>query len=348
MRSLPNPARWGDALESLGQPTRTRNVDWQNEVDNIASLMNGNVSRMISALRGQGFYPSIDAPTMSQQGGTVPNGFILNVSTPAGATAVYYTLDGSDPRLPGGVLSPSAILYNPSTGIPLTQSGQVRVRAIANSEWSSINSAAFTVLPTSMLAVTNLALINADSDLPIPGFTALTPGTVLNLATLPTRNLNIRADVSGSAGSVQFGLNGNANFRIETFPPYALFGDSNGDDNAGTFAVGSYALTATPFSGGGASGQAGQPLAISFSVIDQVLGNTPPVVNAGPDQSITLPASALLAGTATDDGLPNNTLTTTWSTVSGPGTVTFANANQLSTSAFVLDRRILHAAAHGE
>ena len=64
-------------------------------------------------------------------------------------------------------------------------------------------------------------------------------------------------------------------------------------------------------------------------------GNTAPVVNAGPDQTITVPASASLSGTASDDGLPNPpaTLTTTWSAVSGPGTVTFANPAALATTA---------------
>ena len=63
--------------------------------------------------------------------------------------------------------------------------------------------------------------------------------------------------------------------------------------------------------------------------------NQPPTVNAGADQTITLPSSATLSGTATDDGLPNPpaSLTTTWSKVSGPGTVTFANANSLNTTA---------------
>ncbi|HLK93574.1 MAG TPA: hypothetical protein VKZ18_27025 [Polyangia bacterium] len=63
--------------------------------------------------------------------------------------------------------------------------------------------------------------------------------------------------------------------------------------------------------------------------------NLPPAVNAGPDQAITLPASASLSGTATDDGLPNppGKLTTTWSLVSGPGTVTFGNASALATTA---------------
>ena len=63
--------------------------------------------------------------------------------------------------------------------------------------------------------------------------------------------------------------------------------------------------------------------------------NQPPGVNAGPDQTITLPDSANLDGTVSDDGLPNppGALTTTWSKVSGPGTVTFGNAAAVDTTA---------------
>ena len=61
--------------------------------------------------------------------------------------------------------------------------------------------------------------------------------------------------------------------------------------------------------------------------------NQAPVVSAGSNQTITLPSTANLAGTATDDGLPSNKLTVTWSKMSGTGTVTFANATSLVTSA---------------
>jgi hypothetical protein len=51
----------------------------------------------------------------------------------------------------------------------------------------------------------------------------------------------------------------------------------------------------------------------------------PPTVNAGPDQTITLPGTAGLGGTVSDDGLPaGSTVSVTWSQVSGTGTVTFA------------------------
>src|SRR3989449_7334405 len=63
--------------------------------------------------------------------------------------------------------------------------------------------------------------------------------------------------------------------------------------------------------------------------------NLAPVVNAGADQVITLPGSANLTGTAIDDGQPNppGVLTTTWSQVSGPGTVSFSNASALNSTA---------------
>ena len=63
--------------------------------------------------------------------------------------------------------------------------------------------------------------------------------------------------------------------------------------------------------------------------------NQAPVVNAGADQLVTLPSTAALSGSASDDGLPAPpaTLTTTWSQLSGPGTVTFQNASALSTTA---------------
>src|SRR5437764_9065471 len=61
--------------------------------------------------------------------------------------------------------------------------------------------------------------------------------------------------------------------------------------------------------------------------------NQAPVVNAGPDQTVPT-LSATLSGSATDDGLPNPpaALTYTWSKVSGPGSVTFANRNAVSTT----------------
>lgn len=62
--------------------------------------------------------------------------------------------------------------------------------------------------------------------------------------------------------------------------------------------------------------------------------NDPPVVNAGIDSTVTLPASATIAGTVTDDGLPAGAnLVTAWTAISGPGVVSFANLAELETTA---------------
>src|SRR6185436_2013230 len=62
--------------------------------------------------------------------------------------------------------------------------------------------------------------------------------------------------------------------------------------------------------------------------------NLPPAVSAGANQTITLPATAGLNGTVTDDGQPpGSSVSVAWSKVSGPGVVTFTNANQAATPA---------------
>ncbi|HET9725058.1 MAG TPA: hypothetical protein VFR44_14615 [Actinomycetota bacterium] len=67
--------------------------------------------------------------------------------------------------------------------------------------------------------------------------------------------------------------------------------------------------------------------------VDPVPGtNAAPTVNAGPDQQITLPGLATMAGSAGDDGLPSGTLTITWSQASGPGTATFTDPSSPTTT----------------
>src|SRR5262249_55412040 len=59
--------------------------------------------------------------------------------------------------------------------------------------------------------------------------------------------------------------------------------------------------------------------------------NRPPIVNAGPDIIVVLTSLATLAGSVADDFV--TPLTVAWSKVSGPGTITFTNANATTTTA---------------
>jgi Bacterial Ig domain/IPT/TIG domain len=66
-----------------------------------------------------------------------------------------------------------------------------------------------------------------------------------------------------------------------------------------------------------------------------IQGNAAPVVNSGYNQSIILPASTTLFGSATDDGLPTSpgSLTYSWTKTSGPGTVSFGTPTSAVTTA---------------
>ena len=61
----------------------------------------------ISQLRATGLYPDTGPPAFNQHGGLVPPGFGLQITNDGGD--VYYTTDGSDPRLAGGAVNPAAI-----------------------------------------------------------------------------------------------------------------------------------------------------------------------------------------------------------------------------------------------
>jgi len=52
-------------------------------------------------------YP-VTAPILNHPGGLVASGFYFSISA---TNPVYFMLDGSDPRLPGGAVSPNALLY---------------------------------------------------------------------------------------------------------------------------------------------------------------------------------------------------------------------------------------------
>ncbi|KKL47327.1 hypothetical protein LCGC14_2336650, partial [marine sediment metagenome] len=69
-------------------------------------------------------YPDVDAPEFNQHGGQVASGFALTITSSEGT--IYYTLDGTDPRLTGtesGLISPAALVY--SAPVSLTDTTHV-------------------------------------------------------------------------------------------------------------------------------------------------------------------------------------------------------------------------------
>ena len=96
---------------------------------------------LLAQLRNRGLYPNIDAPTFNEHGGEVPLGFNLTMTAPAGT--IYYTLDGSDPRLVGGAISPLATAY--TAPVPILNLATAKARAYDGVEWSALNEATFSL-----------------------------------------------------------------------------------------------------------------------------------------------------------------------------------------------------------
>ena len=102
---IANSARWGDSW--FPPQTALTRTDWLSAVQAVRRFFNNRASTLIGQLRSVGWYPNIDPPGFSQHGGSIAQGAGIVLST--NATGVYYTLDGSDPRAPGGAVAAGSI-----------------------------------------------------------------------------------------------------------------------------------------------------------------------------------------------------------------------------------------------
>ncbi|WP_211325357.1 DUF5060 domain-containing protein [Larkinella arboricola] len=262
----------GSGTKSIGNPPNSSGEDW------VVLIKAGGLSQP---------QPSSNTPpvlaTIGNQ--TMNEGSTLNV-------ALFATDPNGDNVTITATNLPSFARLNNNT-LTFTPGNQdagtytITVRATDSKQ--ATDQETFTIVvkdgASSGQTVTHFTLVNADKDQDIK---VLSSGEQLNLASLPTRNLNIRVNTSPSTvGSVKLVLSGKqSRNQTETGAPYALFGDRDGDYNNWTPAVGSYTLKATPYSGAGATGTAGTPLTISFSVINQSSSGRAGAIASAEDQEL--------------------------------------------------------------
>jgi hypothetical protein len=255
----------------------------------------GNAAPLVDA----GFNQTITLPATAGLAGSVSDDGLPN---PPGVVTVSWS-KGSGPGTVS-FLNPNAV----STSASFSTSGTYVLRLTANDgALTTTDSVQITVLP-----VPNSApLVDAgpNQTITLPASATLSGSVSDDGKPNPPGAVTVTWTKGSGPGTVSF-ANANA---VSTTATFSL--------------VGTYILRLTASDGS---------LTTKDSLQVTVLPhNFPPTANAGADQAIVLPANASLAGSASDDGLPNppGVLTTTWSSVSGPGPVTFQNASQPSTSA---------------
>lgn len=95
-------------------------------------------------LVGQGLYNSSNAPVLLPHGGRVPAGSLVLLTNLSGT--IWYTTDGSDPRVPfSSQVSARALRYDPAAPPVLQQSVLLRARSLQGTAWSALAEATFTV-----------------------------------------------------------------------------------------------------------------------------------------------------------------------------------------------------------
>jgi len=102
----------------------------------------------------ENLWPDTRAPYFNQHGGLISSGFEVVIHNTNSSGTIYYTIDGSDPRNPGGTFHGSTY----SSPIPLTKTTQIKSRIFDSGlvEWSPICEAVFSVTGAQNIVVTEM------------------------------------------------------------------------------------------------------------------------------------------------------------------------------------------------
>lgn len=100
----------------------------------VLSWLDGRREILFGQFRDNGVWPSVMPPAMSPASGTVTNGTRVALSHTNSSGTIYYTLDGSDPRAPGGVA-----VGTPYSGeIVIDRTTRIKARVVDGGEWSAM------------------------------------------------------------------------------------------------------------------------------------------------------------------------------------------------------------------
>ncbi|MCP5518881.1 MAG: CotH kinase family protein [Verrucomicrobiales bacterium] len=135
MPLIAEAARWGDAHRP-SEPYDPED-EWMTEVNALRTrYFPVRTGIVVQQLRNDGLFPDLAPPDVDDPGGPVPVGYRLTLTPPPGTrVAVFFTTDGSDPRLTGGNVAPTAHQGNEWM---LLGSTVLKARAKSGDTWSPL------------------------------------------------------------------------------------------------------------------------------------------------------------------------------------------------------------------
>ena len=267
------------------------------------------------------------APLSAQSDVTVNYGYTdygfpitaVGSATPAPTAAFAggtYTLIAGGDGIPSSAV-PDAFGYY---ALPVTGNVSITARITSVQAVDGSNSRAGVMIRESLASDSTEAFV---------GITSLVSGRSIFRLTTAASSINSTATVSFPYW-VRLTRTGNS-FVTEFAPDVSGSPGTYTTNSTQTIAMSSAAYVGLAATSGN-NGTAGTTV-MDHVTISQALVNIAPLVSAGNVQTIGI-ASTSLTGSASDDGHPSP-LSTTWSAVSGPGTVTFGNAaSPTSTATF--------------
>lgn len=134
-------ARWGD---SKRHPPRTKN-DWLQESNWMTgTFFPRRTQIVIDQMRSVNMFPDAAIVSFSRAGGPVDPGFQLSMTQGNGNSGtIWFTTDGTDPRVRGGGIHANATTY--TSPIAISETTTVKARVRSGTEWGALTEARFTV-----------------------------------------------------------------------------------------------------------------------------------------------------------------------------------------------------------
>ena len=142
-------ARWGDSKRT-GAPY-TKNTTWIPEINKIRDNFTPYRTKIvIDQLKKANLFPQIKAPIIKTlSGSTVSDNVLITspvsieIENPNGSGTIYYTLNGSDPRKPGGGVNTGVSFSLNTISININASTQIKARILSGGQWSAMQQVNF-------------------------------------------------------------------------------------------------------------------------------------------------------------------------------------------------------------